>query len=98
MAQLAVHTQACDRTPDLLNLYRAFPARYPYLLQSVATGPLGRYDLLLAFPQDTLRCLPDGGPPDFFQSFETRWKNRPKIALKDTKIPFVGGFFCLFCL
>jgi len=96
MAQPVVHTQACASTPDLLNLYRAFPARYPFLMQSVATGPLGRYDLLLACPQETLPCLPQEGSLEFLQSFAARWKKRPKIALNDSQIPFVGGFFAYF--
>ncbi len=80
----------------MLNLYRAFPARYPFLLQSVATGPLGRYDILMAFPQETLQCPPDGGPPDFFEAFAARWKNRPKMMPHRGQIPFVGGFFAYF--
>lgn len=96
MGQALVHTLACERTPDLLNLYRAFPARYPFLLQSVATGPLGRFDILFAFPQETLSLSPQGGPPDFLRAFENRWRNRPEIAGKNGKIPFLGGFFAYF--
>ena len=96
MTQPVIHTEACRGTPDLLNLYRAFPARYPFLLQSVATGPLGRYDMLLAFPQETLRCSPDGDPPDFFKAFAARWQKRPKITPQAAQIPFSGGFFAYF--
>ncbi len=96
MTQPVVHTQACAGTPDLLNLYRAHPARYPFLLQSVATGPLGRYDLLFAFPQETLTLAETGGPPEFLRAFENRWRNRPQITVKRPEIPFVGGFFAYF--
>ncbi len=36
------------QAPDLLALQRDDPRRYPCLLESAATGPRGRYDLLLA--------------------------------------------------
>ncbi|HWY23771.1 MAG TPA: hypothetical protein VNX47_02565, partial [Nevskia sp.] len=38
-------------TLDLFALHRLAPARYPFLLESVAGHPLaGRYDILFAFP------------------------------------------------
>ena len=40
---------------DLLDLHRLDPGRYPFLLESAASGePLGRYDILFAFPGPTL--------------------------------------------
>ncbi len=39
---------------DLLKLHQLDAARYPFLLESVAQGQLGRFDVLFAFPQDTL--------------------------------------------
>jgi anthranilate synthase component 1 len=46
---------------DLLALARAWPARYPGLLQSVAHGTAhARHDLLLGFPQNCIRLDADG--------------------------------------
>ena len=46
---------------DLLALARAWPTRYPGLLQSVAHGTAhARHDLLLGFPQDCIRLDADG--------------------------------------
>lgn len=41
---------------DFLDLHRHAPARYPFLLESVAGGtPQGRFDILFAFPGEFLR-------------------------------------------
>ena len=46
--------------PDLAAFHRLNPSRYPCLLESVAEGSaLGRYDLLFAHPQESLRLNPD---------------------------------------
>ncbi|SIN84397.1 anthranilate synthase component 1 [Sulfurivirga caldicuralii] len=93
--QPAIVRQAWPEQLDLLNLYRANPARYPFLLQSVARGPLGRYDILFAFPQDTL-TLTEEGVPDFFKrAFLQRWEKRPQLS-PEADIPFLGGFFAFF--
>ncbi len=80
-------------TPDLLALHELDPARYPFLLQSVAGHPVsGRYDLLFAFPQwqaaDTVR---EG--PDFFARLSAAVV--VSGALPDEALPFVGGWFVL---
>lgn len=46
---------------DLLRLHRRHPARYPHLLESAATGtPQARYDILFAFPGETLELTAEG--------------------------------------
>ena len=46
---------------DLLDLHRFAPARYPVLLESVASGTAqGRWDLLLASNGESLSLAPDG--------------------------------------
>lgn len=73
---------------DLLALHRVNPQRYPYLLQSVAHGPIqngthgtdaARFDILFAFPGETLRLdslevndLPESG--DFLQQLDAHWQ------------------------
>ncbi len=93
--QPAIVRQAWPEQLDLLNLYRANPARYPFLLESVAKGPLGRYDILFAFPQDTLTLAEEGGPDFFRDEFLQRWEKRPQLS-PEADIPFLGGFFAFF--
>jgi hypothetical protein len=46
---------------DLTGLSRLNPDRYPYLLQSVASAPsLARFDILFAFPGETLSLRQPG--------------------------------------
>ena len=47
--------RSLDAFPDLLELHRGHPARYPYLLESVVQGtPNARYSLAFAFPGEYL--------------------------------------------
>lgn len=46
--------------PDLLPLAAKFPRRYPCLLESALPGPHARWDILFAFPQETLALHADG--------------------------------------
>jgi anthranilate synthase component 1 len=78
---------------DLLALHRAHPQRYPFLLQSVAQGTgQARYDILFAFPGETLRA--ETGR-DFLHDFDERWRREylptPTAAAAD--LPFTGGWF-----
>lgn len=90
---------------DLLALRQAWPARYPYLLQSVQhTSELGRYDILLAFPGEPLVLFADGRlqlPPGlsastdgFLATLDDWWQSyaheSPEPA---TELPFRGGWF-----
>jgi anthranilate synthase component 1 len=89
--------------PDLADLHAADPARYPHLLESVAHDtPQARYDVLFAFPGETLtlgadgRCRLDGRALDggFLVAFEQRWRAhaRPQAEVAET-LPFTGGWF-----
>ena len=85
---------------DLLALHRHDPARYPFLLESVAGHPQsGRYDLLMAFPEAALVLDADGlsGPHaeagDFFAALDA-WSASLTIAEQaDETLPFLGGWF-----
>jgi anthranilate synthase component 1 len=75
---------------DLFELHRREPARYPFLLESVAGHPQsGRYDILFAYPGAVLRDA-DGG--DFFAALSQAAAALPApVATSD--LPFVGGWF-----
>lgn len=88
---------------DLATLHRRNPARYPFLLESVADGNgLGRYDLLFAFPQATLRLDaggtvtgPEAGGDGFLAAFD-RWHRAETVspAVCNDR-PFTGGWFLM---
>jgi len=93
---------------DLLAPAAAFPARYPGLLQSVTHGtPQARYDILFAFPQETLSLLADGRLIDgrglaqegrFLEALDHAWRDAraPRDASSD--LPFHGGWLLLMRL
>lgn len=84
--------RALPATVDLLALHRRFPARYPFLLQSVASHPLaGRYDLLFADPGEAIEAR--AGDADFFARLDDAAAALP--LLPGTDLPFVGGWFLL---
>lgn len=85
-------------TPDLLALHRHDPQRYPHLLQSAAQGePLGRYDILFAFPGESLTLAADGtlaGPfaqQEFLHSLQD-WLDTDYHETSGD-LPFQGGWF-----
>ncbi|WP_229238404.1 aminodeoxychorismate synthase component I [Dyella amyloliquefaciens] len=90
---------------DLLAPAAAFPERYPGLLQSVTPGtPQARYDILFAFPQDSLTLCMDGRlrdgngderPGRFLDVLDEAWKAEklPRDAADD--LPFHGGWLLL---
>ncbi|MBI5782959.1 MAG: aminodeoxychorismate synthase component I [Gammaproteobacteria bacterium] len=94
--------------PDLVALHSRFPERYPHLLASVAHGtPRARYDILFAFPGETLslqadsRLYRDGqalGPGDFLDVFDRDWQAQAapanaKVESDTGALPFTGGWF-----
>jgi anthranilate synthase component 1 len=94
--------------PDLVALHSRFPERYPHLLASVAHGtPRARYDILFAFPGETLALHADSrlyrdqqelGPGDFLDAFDRDWQAQSVVAGESTvpddeALPFTGGWF-----
>ncbi|HLA75098.1 MAG TPA: aminodeoxychorismate synthase component I [Gammaproteobacteria bacterium] len=88
---------------DLLRLHRANPARYPHLLESVAHGsPTARYDILFAFPGETLALsepnslnankLPLQGH-DFLANLDSWWTRDQTSSGNACALPFCGGWF-----
>ncbi len=85
----------------LLGLHSLRPDRYPVLLESAATGTAqGRYTLLLGEPGDRLIRRGDGeieGPGEgrgFLERLE-RWWASERVAPRDRRWPFAGGWFLL---
>lgn len=86
---------------ELRKLNQAYPDRYPFLLQSTARGgELGQYDILFAFPSDSLtlsshRVLSGaaaGNQTQFLPALDAWWSEE-KIDPGDTRLPFLGGWF-----
>jgi anthranilate synthase component 1 len=86
--------ETVDHFPDLLDLHAHNPQRYPCLLESVAHGTSqARYDILFAFPGEriTLDTLEPGS--DFLAQLDQSWQQHTRQGLKDTHLPFRGGWF-----
>ncbi|HVT35850.1 MAG TPA: aminodeoxychorismate synthase component I [Nevskiaceae bacterium] len=71
---------------DLFNLHRQQPEVFPFLLQSLGAGS-GRYDLLFAFPGDTIEG------PEFFAGLNQQ--AAAKRCAPQDELPFCGGWFLL---
>ncbi|MDH5766314.1 MAG: aminodeoxychorismate synthase component I [Gammaproteobacteria bacterium] len=80
-------TRTLEFIPDLLSLHGINPQRYPHLLASVAQGNAdARYDILFAFPQQTIRG------ESFLQQLDTEFSQH-NIDQVQTDLPFYGGWF-----
>ncbi|HEX7369830.1 MAG TPA: aminodeoxychorismate synthase component I [Rhodanobacteraceae bacterium] len=82
---------------DLLQLAAAHPERYPALLESAGRGPSARWDILFAFPDDSLTLATDGVVRDargfergvrFLDALDAAWQP----AGMSSELPFVGGW------
>lgn len=91
-----------DQPVSLARLHALFPQRYPHLLESVAHGrPQSRYDILFAFPGETLqldgrgRLLRDSVPQsgDFLDNLDAAWRASAVADVNETPLPFLGGWF-----
>ncbi|HEC30373.1 MAG TPA: aminodeoxychorismate synthase component I [Gammaproteobacteria bacterium] len=87
---------------DLFRLHEHNPDRYPFLLESVASGTAqSQFDILFAFPRETSRLTSDGqlhgycmdGSHDFLSSFDYWFNNETRQSVEDTRLPFHGGWF-----
>ena len=90
-----------------IDLHQLKPDDYPYLLSSTATGDNGRFDILLAHPQQSLeltyRELNRAGP-GFLDALHEWWlresvqvgeTGRSHLSAQNTlePLPFTGGWF-----
>jgi len=86
---------------DLQKLHRENPSRYPFLLQSSEKGgALGRFDILFAFPGETLEVGPTGAlrghtarPGASFLNALDDWWSEERAPHTDSTLPFLGGWF-----
>lgn len=92
--------QKLDKSVDLAALHRCNPDRYPFLLQSTAAG---RFDILFAFPGESLtldykgklKC-PDqiiSTGNDFLAAFDRWWQIEKTDTRPAEDLPFFGGWF-----
>jgi anthranilate synthase component I len=89
---------------DLLAPAALFPERYPCLLESVVRGtPQSRYDLLFAFPRESLTLHADGHvldgagvrqPGRFLDALDRAWQAERMLEPEgnDDDLPFHGGW------
>ena len=86
---------------NLLALHQLNPKRYPFLLESVATSTSSRFDILFAFPQETLTLsskeelsgYSDIDGNDFLDNLSHWWKNKRDESIDCRELPFPGGWF-----
>ncbi len=100
-----LNSKALKGRYNLLALHQQFPARYPFLLESVAhasNNPSNsRFDILFAFPGSTLVLDQDlrlsGIEPlngnDFLHNLDQWWQSEQKPDCKIDGLPFCGGWF-----
>jgi len=99
------HKRTLHGRRDLLAPAAAFPERYPGLLQSVTQGSAqARYDILFAFPQDSLTLCADGRLRDghgvertgrFLDALDDLWKAERLPRNEADDLPFHGGWLLL---
>ncbi len=84
---------------DLTGIATALPERYPYLLDSATSGPLGECSLLLRTSGEQLCSHSDGnitgpGKATGFLARLNDWYQQEKQAIsKESSWPFSGGWF-----
>jgi anthranilate synthase component 1 len=94
-----LYSRTLDCGFDLTDIATALPARYPYLLDSAAPGPLGEHSLLLRFDGQQLNLLGDGsinGPGSstgFLSRLNDWYLNEEKSQQPAAGLPFIGGWF-----
>ena len=87
---------------DILDFSHRFPEKYPYLLESSATGniDLARYSIAFFKPNIVLKKI-KGDTRNFLNEFDEIWK-KTKVSQsnyfhdKQTHFPFLGGWFLYF--
>ena len=98
------HQRVLAGRRDLLAPAAALPARYPGLLESVVRGTAqSRYDILFAFPEESLTLHADGRLRDgagnrlrggFLDALDAAWQAE-RLAHGDDGLPFHGGWLLM---
>ena len=88
-----------DTVPDLTSVIAAYPQQYPFLLDSVANGPLGRYSMAFR-ASDEFLCLNahgvltgPGQEPGFLERLNTWYQKEASPSQINQDFPFCGGWF-----
>ena len=95
-------TRRAGQASDLLALHARDPKRYPFFLESAASGtPQARYDILFGFPGEVLELTPAGAlsghrgdASGFLDAFNSWWRELrlPRTSARGMP-PFRGGWF-----
>ena len=89
MADQSQHCLKLDHAFDLLRLHQLKPGRYPHLLESVLHGtPQSRFDILFAFPGETISSNNQAFLPQLSQSWQQQ-----RLNIEQSELPFNGGWF-----
>jgi len=97
-----VQLTALPEIPDLLALHSFNSQRYPHLLSSAAIGSNARFDILFAFPDESLTLDATGlhlssasdlNTDQFFLALSEQWKLSSISTANDIGLPFTGGWF-----
>ncbi len=98
------HRRVLPGRRDLLAPAAAFPQRYPCLLESALRGTAqSRYDILFAFPRESLTLTADGCLQDaagqrrngrFLAALDAAWQAE-RLLPTDDGLPFHGGWVLL---
>ena len=82
---------------DLSKLHELNPQRYPFLLESVAKGGLGEFDILFAYPQETIQLNDLADKSAFLEQTQASFSDLLIDATtQGTDLPFTGGWFSYF--
>ncbi len=81
---------------DLSKLHELNPQRYPFLLESVAKGGLGEFDILFAYPQETIQLNQLSEKDDFLTKATQTFAEFSIERVGDSNLPFTGGWFAYF--
>lgn len=82
---------------DLTQLHELNPERYPFLLESVAKGGLGEFDILFAYPQESVQLDNLADAQKFTEQVQTAFKSHINSTIDNhSNLPFIGGWFAYF--
>lgn len=89
---------------DLSLLHELNPERYPFLLESVSKNctvqgsdtVLGQFDILFAYPQQTLQLSDLSQAEDFVLAVQEEFKQNITTQGSANHLPFTGGWFAYF--
>ncbi len=105
MSAARVVFRTLDQNPDLHSLHAHQPARYPFLLESVAHGSAqSRFDILVAWPGDSLTAWHDDtvtgqgtvSAGSFLDALDAAWHAEQipqNEAARCPELPFHAGWF-----